>query len=83
MSQHSDFITATRLSAVTPANVREAQIQTVFEDQSLSLKARGLYVLLAEQPGAAIDLFDDLMDKAESMHGAIEELIAAGLVRRV
>jgi len=68
---------------MTPAHEREAQIQTVFEDQSLSLMARGLYVLLAEQPGAAIDPFEDLMDKAESMHGAIEELIAAGLVCRV
>lgn len=83
MSAYSDFVMAVGMHGEISADNIDEQTQVVFEQTQLSLIARTLYLLIASQPGEAVNPFADLRQPAEVIHSAVEELIAAELIVRV
>lgn len=83
MASYSDFLLATNVRAGSSREEIERGIQQVLQQPSFSLLAKGLYTLLVEQPGEAVNPFHDLYEPAEAVHRAAEELISAGLAIRV
>lgn len=83
MTSYSDLVVARGITATTPRAEVEMRIQQVMSDPALTLPAKGLFVLLAEQGGTPVDPFDDAYEKAEVIYAAIAVLIQAGLALRV
>lgn len=83
MDTYSDLIVACGVSAKTPPAEIDARAQQVMQDPSLSLRAKGLFTLLLELAGEPHNPFAELYEPAEVIHGAVEELVQAGLVTRV
>ena len=55
----------------------------VLADPRLSLVAKGLYALLLTHQGEPIDPYDDAIESAGEIRGAVDELIAAGYAVRI
>lgn len=83
MEAYSDAITAVGLGHNSSDTEKDAAIQAVMDRRDLSLIAKGLFTFVAEQAGEAVNPFEDLLQPAEVVHRALEELIALNLVARV
>lgn len=83
MNTYSDLIVARGMTATSNPIEINARAQEVMEDSSLSLRARALFILLCELRGEPHNPFAEPYEPAEVIHGAVEELVTAGLVIRV
>ncbi|WP_217132533.1 hypothetical protein [Leucobacter chinensis] len=83
MEMYSDAITTVGLGRDSSGAEKDATIQAVMDRRGLSLIAKGLFTLVAEQAGEAVNPFEDLLQPAEVVHRALEELIALNLVARI
>lgn len=83
MNHYSDLIVACGITTHTPRAQVDAAAQRVMEDSSLSLRARALFILLCELRGEPHNPFAEVYEPAEVIHGAVEELVQAGLAARV
>lgn len=83
MNTYSDLIVARGVTARSHPIEIDARAQEIMEDSSLSLRARALFILLCELRGEPHNPFAELYEPAEVIQGAVEELVAAGLVIRV
>ena len=79
----TDWIAVTGLHRIDPNATYTAIPTDVMNDPNLSLEARGLFVLLLSYRGQPIDPYEDAIEDAATISGAIEELIAEGYAARV
>lgn len=79
----TDWIAVTGLHRLEPNATTTALPTDVMNDPNLSLEARGLFALLLSYRGQPIDPYDDAIEDAATIAGAIEELIAEGYAVRV
>lgn len=78
-----DWVAATGLRRVDPDATHTPVDTGVLNDASLSLEAKGLYVLLQSYQGQPIDPYADAVEDDETIARAVEELIARGYAARV
>lgn len=83
MNTYSDLIVARGMTATSNPIEIDARAQEVMEDSSLSFRARALFILLCELRGEPHNPFAEVYEPAEVIHGAVEELVQAGLAARV